>query len=367
MFGLKTKIGLAIIVYSILMTSCFGLLAYQFHEQLTSTNIEYYMEDNHSYYKDEVNTYESADADTFMKGQRDELLRYYELNNFKAYYNNVMMEKLIYLILIACFALLLFSSLLWRVIKSVQMSENKRIVQKLYSLDENENNLVDDPILMEAYLKIQKNYQKHFMEFKRLNAFLNHEQRNALMLLRNDVEYGNQEEAENTIQYLNESLDDILTISDHAQDKEQLVKVDIILLCADVCDAYQKVYRQLKFDCDMEEEIYILAKPRWIRRAISNLIDNAIKYGDDKEIKVHMKQKNHCVIIEVEDNGIGISATEQKRIFEHRYRIDELKKNGYGIGLSLVAHVCELCNGFVFCENIENKGTKFYLSFAQTD
>lgn len=285
MFGLKSKIRFTIIIYSILMTSCFGLLAYHFHEQLNSTNIEYYMEDNQSYYKDEINTYEVADADMFMKGQRDELLRYYELNNFKAYYNSIMMKEFIRLILMACLVLLMFSSLLWRIINRLQMRENKRIAQKLYSLDENENNLVDDPILLEAYRKIQDNYQKHFMEFKRLNAFLNHEQRNALMLLRNDVVYGNQEEVENTIQHLNESLDDILTISDHAQDKEQLVKVDIILLCADVCDKYQKVYHQLKFDCDIEEEVYILAKPRWILRAISNLIDNAINMVMIKRLK----------------------------------------------------------------------------------
>lgn len=54
---------------------------------------------------------------------------------------------------------------------------------------------------------------------------------------------------------------------------------------------------------------------------------------------------------------------QQEKIFENRYRIGNRQKNGYGIGLSLVRHVAELCGGFVWVESEEAKGSKFKLIF----
>lgn len=107
----------------------------------------------------------------------------------------------------------------------------------------------------------------------------------------------------------------------------------------------------------------IMAKERWIKRAVSNLLDNAIKYGDGKLVEVVVKRKHHSIIITVSDHGIGISEKKQAEIFNHQYRVNELNKDGYGIGLSLVSHVCELCNGFVIVDSEEGKGSTFYLSF----
>ena len=102
-----------------------------------------------------------------------------------------------------------------------------------------------------------------------------------------------------------------------------------------------------------------------IYRAICNLLDNAIKYGEDKPIEINVKNKNNSIIISVHDNGIGIPQELQDKIFNHRYRINELNKDGYGIGLSLVSHVCDLCSGFVWVESEKNKGSTFYLSFPE--
>ena len=69
------------------------------------------------------------------------------------------------------------------------------------------------------------------------------------------------------------------------------------------------------------------------------------------------------VVVKVSDHGIGICEEEQEKIFQHHYRIQELKKDGYGIGLSLVQHVCDLCGGFVYVESTPHVETSFYLSF----
>lgn len=117
------------------------------------------------------------------------------------------------------------------------------------------------------------------------------------------------------------------------------------------------------FDEDADTEI--IAKERWIYRAVANLVSNAVKYGEGKPIEVKVENKKHSVIVSVKDNGIGISPEAQEKIFNHRYRINELNKDGYGIGLSLVSHVCDLCGGFAAVESELGVGSVFYLSFPQ--
>ena len=90
-----------------------------------------------------------------------------------------------------------------------------------------------------------------------------------------------------------------------------------------------------------------------------------MKYGEDKPIFLSVKAKNGSVIVMVKDNGIGIREDKQEMIFGNRYRINELNRDGYGIGLSLVSHVCDLCGGFITVDSEPGKGSVFYLSFPQ--
>lgn len=100
-----------------------------------------------------------------------------------------------------------------------------------------------------------------------------------------------------------------------------------------------------------------------VYRAVSNLIENAIKYGADKPVTVYVGTQKGCPYVSVEDQGIGIRMEQQEKIFESRYRIGSRKKDGYGIGLSLVRHVAELCGGFVWVDSKEGCGSKFKIVF----
>ena len=73
-----------------------------------------------------------------------------------------------------------------------------------------------------------------------------------------------------------------------------------------------------------------------VQYLFSNLIDNAIKYTQDKG-KIIIKLNTNYLV--VQDNGIGISKEHQKRIFERFYRVDKSKSKelgGTGLGLSIV-------------------------------
>jgi signal transduction histidine kinase len=107
----------------------------------------------------------------------------------------------------------------------------------------------------------------------------------------------------------------------------------------------------------------VVLDPGAIALALTNLLDNAIKYsGDVKEIKVSVTQSVRFVAISVSDRGIGIAADEQEKIFEKFYRIGaglvhDVK--GSGLGLSLVKHVVIAHQGRITVRSKPGEGSTF--------
>jgi signal transduction histidine kinase len=103
-----------------------------------------------------------------------------------------------------------------------------------------------------------------------------------------------------------------------------------------------------------------------IARSLLNLVNNALKYSkDQKYIGVSLYRSNSCVKLEVRDRGIGISPSEQEKIFEKFYRCgDPLVHNikGSGLGLSLVRHIARAHGGDVLVESVVEEGSKFTIA-----
>jgi len=100
-----------------------------------------------------------------------------------------------------------------------------------------------------------------------------------------------------------------------------------------------------------------------ITNVISNLLDNANKYTPQKpKIIVRTENVNTGILISIEDNGIGISKKNQKKIFDKLYRVpmgDLHDFKGFGLGLSYVKAIVEYHKGSIRLESELKKGTKF--------
>lgn len=108
----------------------------------------------------------------------------------------------------------------------------------------------------------------------------------------------------------------------------------------------------------------IKGNPQSLVELLSILINNAVKYSpENKKIEVNLKKRKGKVIIEVTDEGSGITAKDIPYIFDRFYRADtsrnKSKTDGFGLGLSIAKSIVDIHNGDIKVESEVGKGSKF--------
>ncbi|MBU2438242.1 MAG: sensor histidine kinase, partial [Acidobacteria bacterium] len=100
-----------------------------------------------------------------------------------------------------------------------------------------------------------------------------------------------------------------------------------------------------------------------IASVLINLLSNAMKFSPEKkEVRVTVYRKDDSVVLQVADQGIGISPEARSRIFERFYRLQNRmtsESQGSGLGLTLVKHVVEAHGGKICVNSEPEKGSVF--------
>jgi Osmosensitive K+ channel histidine kinase len=152
--------------------------------------------------------------------------------------------------------------------------------------------------------------------------------------------------------------------------KLELEPLDPLLLLQNVTSQLSPVIQSKgqSFTLDIPPSLpWIKADGERLGQVLTNLLSNATKFtpkGGDIALKA--RKRDNDLLIQVQDNGVGISKEEQKRLFEPYYRARSSKseRRGLGLGLTLCKQLVELHGGKIWVESEAGKGSTFSFSLS---
>jgi signal transduction histidine kinase len=221
---------------------------------------------------------------------------------------------------------------------------------------------------------------------RRLVSDISHEIRTPLNVLQNNLEAmidGVFPVTTERLNYLNEEvvrfgrlLNNLNVLKQFESESIKLDFDEIFLdeLIKDICKDFHIAAGskniKLEYSIDPDETYAVTGDKDKLKQVFINLLSNAIKFtevGGRVEVRLYKDRKN--VIVEVRDNGIGISEEDLPFIFERLYRGDKSRHQieGTGIGLTIVKNIVQLHSASVEVESKEGLGTTFKIYFNKSD
>ena len=258
--------------------------------------------------------------------------------------------------------------------------DNLRIFTQDYSLDSeirirDEENFIEFSILQKSF----KNMLMRLKEHSQLQMdFVNnasHELKTPIFILKGYIEmlsdWGKDDK-----KVLGESL---FTLKAETQNMQELVEkllflakskkliidkhsINLNSILKDTINNLILVYPKQKINYN-GSDISMNSDAALLKLLFKNLIENAIKYGNNNPVNVVLKKEKKIEVI-IEDFGVGISKDALPHIFERFYREDEARNReikSYGLGLSIVKEIITLLNIDIQIESQLGKGTKITL------
>ena len=215
-------------------------------------------------------------------------------------------------------------------------------------------------------------------------ANVSHELKTPLTVIKGAVEtllngaMSNSEDAEHFVKVISKHTDrlsvlinDILNLSNIEQKINRheipFEKFNVAVLLEDLISLFSETISEktieVRFSC--KDNIEMVANKQLIQLAVSNLIDNAIKYNTENgNVSLKAEKIDNRILISVKDSGIGIDQAHVPRLFERFYRVDKIKSRnigGTGLGLAIVKQIVKAHKGMITVKTELNKGSTFFI------
>jgi signal transduction histidine kinase len=143
-------------------------------------------------------------------------------------------------------------------------------------------------------------------------------------------------------------------------------RVSISPLVKEVVDAFQEAAGEKKIKIKVElpqTQFFIEGDMEKIAIALRNLVKNALTFTNQGgQVKIKVEQVPGYAKFSVTDNGIGIPADEQEKIFQRFYQVEKhltRRHGGMGLGLSITRDMVEMHGGRIWVDSVEGKGSRF--------
>jgi len=220
---------------------------------------------------------------------------------------------------------------------------------------------------------VAKNIEDSFRRLKIFNSNVSHELKTPLTIMRGEIEVAlmNNEYNEellksllNEINYINEITDKLLFLTKKdALSKQNFEEIDIENI---ILELYEKYSKKISINLDIQDDEYYLKGDKTLLMiALSNIIENSIKYGAT-ELDTILKKEKNKIVLKIKDNGIGIPKEKLPFIFDEFYRVDESrnkKVKGFGLGLAIVKSIITLHNGKIKLNSDGTNGVEAIIEF----
>lgn len=168
------------------------------------------------------------------------------------------------------------------------------------------------------------------------------------------------------IDRLNYVINDLLTLvrMDDSGAESRFVPIQLMDLIDRVYHMLQPLASKQGITLEYEtEDLTVNGDQTKLQQAFSNLIDNAIKYSpEDTVIKIKLYKKGKNAVVDITDQGIGISEADQAHIFDRFYRVDKARSRGSGgtgLGLSIVDNIIKQHGGTISVKSALGEGSTF--------
>ncbi len=165
-------------------------------------------------------------------------------------------------------------------------------------------------------------------------------------------------------------VQDIVDLS-RLQVADTLHEPHLVDIGAVVADATERLRvraeaREIAIEVSTEADLRVFGDADLLSTAVGNLVSNAVNYSESgTRVAVAARRRDERVEVTVSDQGHGIPASEQERIFERFYRVDPARSRatgGTGLGLAIVKHVCATHGGDVTVWSEEGHGSTFTIT-----
>ena len=159
-----------------------------------------------------------------------------------------------------------------------------------------------------------------------------------------------------TIEDITRSLDDILSLARVGRPTDPVESTQLSALVADVVGEYEDMGEDV--DLADTERLVLPLRPTWLRRALRNLVSNALRYG--ARARVSLRRDGRHAVLRVEDDGPGIPEDAIARMMEPFTRLEASRNSatgGAGLGLALARAIAEQHGGNLTLANRRQDGT----------
>lgn len=177
------------------------------------------------------------------------------------------------------------------------------------------------------------------------------------------------------VERMNKIIMDLDMISRFESDRINMdfCENNIVEICEEIIESLElkaKEYNTvLRLAKNYDNPILVNCDKDKIGQVIQNLLINAIKYSKkNSEVVIRFTDVESNLLIEVEDNGLGINESHINRLFERFYRVDKSRarnEGGTGLGLSIVKHIIEAHGHNVQVRSTEGEGSTFFFTLTK--